>query len=169
MKSLITALAFSALAATTALAQPDVRTLAPGKTQPAATLADAAWLAGRWVGEGLGGQAEETYSGPADGAMVGHFHSTRAGKAFFYEFMVLAERNGSLVYRLKHYWPDGRPWEEKDQWVEFPLVALARDRLFFDGCTFERTAPDAMLVHVRIADRATGRTRVETFTYRKVG
>ena len=92
----------------------------------------------------------------------------RGGKAFFYEFMVLAERNGSLVYRLKHYWPDGRPWEEKDQWVEFPLVALSKDQLFFDGCTFERTPDGGMLVHVRIEERATGKTRLETFTYRKV-
>lgn len=167
MHRFLTALAFATLLPAVALAAPDVRMLVPGQASPAATLAQVAWLEGRWVGEGLGGTAEETYSGPADGAMVGAFRSIRNGKAFFYEFMVLAERNGSLVYRLKHYWPDGRPWEDKDQWVEFPLVALANDRLFFDGCTFERTGPDAMQVHVRIEERATGKTRIETFTYRR--
>lgn len=167
MRRLLTAFAIAAVLPVAATAAPDVRALQPGQPQPAATLRDAAWLEGRWTGEGLGGEAEETYSGPVDGAMVGAFRSVRGGKAFLYEFVVLAERDGSLVYRLKHFWPDGRPWEEKDQWVEFPLVALEPGRLFFDGCTFERTADGGMLVHVRIEARATAKTRVETFTYRK--
>lgn len=168
MRTLFAALTIALLLPVAALAAADVRTLPAGQASPPARLADVAWLEGRWVGEGLGGQAEETYSAPVDGAMIGAFRSIRGGKAFFYEFMVLTERQGSLVYRLKHFWPDGRPWEEKDAWVEFPLVALAKDRIFFDGCTFERTADGGLLVHVQIEDRATGKSRVETFTYKKV-
>ena len=167
MRQLVAAIVLALSLGSAALAAPEVRSLPPGQSSPPATLADAAWLEGRWVGEGLGGQAEETYSAPVDGAMVGAFRSVRGGKAFFYEFMMLTEAKGSLIYRLKHFWPDGRPWEEKDQWTEFRLVALAPDRIYFDGCTFERTGRDAMLVHVRIEDRATGRTRIETFTYRR--
>ena len=32
----------------------------------AANIADASWLAGRWVGEGLGGRVEETWAPAAD-------------------------------------------------------------------------------------------------------
>ena len=46
----------------------------------AATIADAAWLEGRWVGEGLGGQAEEVWS-PAAGGQVscGEYGRARGG------------------------------------------------------------------------------------------
>ena len=168
MRRVLAALVIAAALPAAALAAPDVRILPQGQASPPARLADLAWLEGRWVGEGLGGQAEETYSGPADGAMVGHFRSLRGGKTFFYELMVLKEQAGSLVYRLKHFWPDGRAWEEKDAWVEFALVALEDRAAYFDGMTFERAADDAMDVHVRIEERATGRSRVETFRYRRV-
>lgn len=167
MRRVLTALVVAALLPTGALAAPDVRSLAAGQASPAATLADVAWLEGRWVGEGLGGQAEETYSPPVGGAMIGAFRSVRGGKPFFYEFVVVQERAGSLVYRLKHFWPDGRPWEDKDQWIEFRLAALTPAAIYFDGCTFERTGADAMAVHVRIEDKAGGKSRVETFTYRR--
>lgn len=167
MRRLLTVLAFVVLLPTVVRAAPGVRTLAPGQASPSATLADVGWLEGRWVGEGLGGQAEETYSGAVGGAMIGSFRSVRGGKPFFYEFVVLQERAGSLVYRLKHFWPDGRPWEEGDRWVEFRLAALTPDAIYFDGCTFERTGEDAMAVHVRIEDKATGKSRIETFRYRK--
>lgn len=167
MRRTLAALALTFALPAQALGAPDVRALAPDQAPPAATLADVAWLEGRWVGEGLGGSAEETYAPPADGAMIGLFRSARGGRAFFYEFVVVQERAGSLVYRLKHFWPDGRAWEEKDQWIEFRLVAKTPGAIYFDGCTFERTGQDAMSVHVRIEDRAGGKSRIETFTYRR--
>lgn len=167
MRRFLTALALAVALPAVALAAPDVRSLAAGEASPAATLRDVAWLEGRWVGQGLGGEAEETYSPAAGGAMIGSFRSARDGKPFFYEFVVLQERAGSLVYRLKHFWPDGRAWEDKDQWVEFPLVAVTPQAIYLDGCTFERTGPDTMEVHVRIESRATGQSRIETFTYRR--
>lgn len=36
--------------------------LEPGADRPAASISDAAWLAGRWVGEGLGATVEEARS-----------------------------------------------------------------------------------------------------------
>ncbi|RYY34034.1 MAG: hypothetical protein EOP59_16885, partial [Sphingomonadales bacterium] len=52
-----------------------------------ATIADAAWLAGRWVGEGLGGQVEESWSPAMGGQMAGHFTLVQDGKPVFYELM----------------------------------------------------------------------------------
>ena len=42
---------------------------AQAQTTPAVTIDDAAWLAGRWVGEGFGGQMEETWSPPVGWSM----------------------------------------------------------------------------------------------------
>ena len=53
----------------------ETRSRVEGVAAPAADIADLAWLAGHWVGEGLGGRATEVYSAPAGGQIVGHFGS----------------------------------------------------------------------------------------------
>lgn len=164
------ALALLAAAATAAPANaqpPEVRSLAAGQASPPATIAALAWLEGRWVGEGLGGVSEEAYAPPVDGQMVGYFRQVKDGKPQFYEFMLLRERSGSLVYSLKHFNPDGSAWEEKERWTEFALVAVERDKVFFSGLTFERDGPDRMLVHLRLQKRETGERWIETFRYRR--
>src|SRR5690606_30910946 len=95
-RSLVVTISALAVLLPTSLAAQEVRHLAAGQAPGAATIADVAWLEGRWVGEGLGGAAEETYSPPAGGAMIGAFRSLKAdGQPNFYEFVLLAEREGS--------------------------------------------------------------------------
>ena len=90
---------------------------------------DAAWLAGRWVGEGLGGKVEETWAPAAGGQMVGHFQLVKAGKPVFYEIMLLdAGRAGSA--RVKHFNPDFTAWEDKAVWHSFEPVASSRPAEF---------------------------------------
>lgn len=150
-----------------AAAEPQVRTLAPGQASPPATISAVAWLEGRWVGEGLGGTSEEAYAPAADGQMIGHFRQVRDGKPVFYEFVLVRERAGSLVYAVKHFNPDATAWEEKDRWVEFPLVAVEEGRVFFSGLTFERDGPDAMRAHLNLQRKDTGERWTETFRYRR--
>ena len=161
--------AAAALFAPAAFAQPQVRTLEPGQASPPASIAAVAWLEGRWQGEGLGGRTEETYAGPSGGQMIGHFRLERDGRPVFYEFMQVREHQGSLVYRLKHFNADGTPWEEKDRWVEFPLVAVEADTAYFSGMTFRRVGRDGLEVALSLRDRATGRKWTETFRFRRVG
>ncbi|MCR5877865.1 DUF6265 family protein [Phenylobacterium sp. J367] len=167
-QALATLMAAAALLiAAPALAEPEVRTLPDGAKPPPATIADVAWLTGSWVGEGLGGTAEETYAAPVGGQMVGHFRSAKAGQPAFYEFILLRERDGSLVYGVKHINPDGTMWEEKDGWTEFPLVAVEAGHAFFNGLTFERDGPDRLNVHLRLRKRETGERWIETFRFRR--
>jgi len=162
------ALAFAlATLASAAYAQPQVRTLAANQASPPATIAAVAWLEGRWKGEGLGGRTEETYAGPSGGQMIGHFRLERDGKPVFYEFMQVREHAGSLVYRVKHFNPDGSAWEEKERWVEFPLVAVEGDTVYFSGLTLTRDGRDGMAAHLNLQDRATGRKWTETFKFRR--
>ena len=95
------------------------------KPGPPAALKDVAWLTGDWVGTGLGGVSEETWSVPAAGAMIGTYRLVVDGKASFYEFMNLIEDDGSLLLRLKHFNADMTGWEDKDKFVSFRLARLA--------------------------------------------
>lgn len=128
----------------------ETRALPPGGASPKAGISDAAWLAGRWVGEGFGAVVEEVMSPPAGNAMIGHFRMADKDGPSFYEIVQIREERGSLVYRVKHFHPDLKGWEEKDKTVDFPLVAVSRDALYFDGLTIARTGPGEVTHWVRV-------------------
>ncbi len=115
----------------------------------AETIEDAAWLAGRWIGEGLGGRVEETWAPAAGGQMVGHFQLLKAGKPVFYEIMLIDARPGGLRLRVKHFNPDFTAWEDKAVWHSFDPVAAEPDRLRFKGLTLGRKA-DTLIVTITL-------------------
>ena len=158
------------LAILLALAAPaaaqDTRQAAPGAAPPKATIADAAWIVGTWRGAGIdGAPAMESYSAPAGGRISAHFEQLdRKGALMFYELMQIAEQNGSLVYRLKHFGPDLKGWEEKDEVKAFALVAVAPDALHFDGLSFYRKGANGLRAVVRV-DEKDGGTHELAFDY----
>ncbi len=161
------AVLFSVLTSMTAHAE-ETRLLAPGQSSPKATIADAAWVAGRWVGAGFGASVEETMSPPEGNAMVGHFRMSDKDGPSFYELVQIREEKGSLVYRVKHFNPDLTGWEEKDKTVDFPLVALTADALYFDGLTILRTGPDTLTHWLRYKTKD-GETKETQLVYRRAG
>jgi hypothetical protein len=127
---------------------------AQAQTEPSArvaTIEDAAWLAGRWVGMGFGGQMEETWAPPVGGQMVGHFRYWRDGQPQFYELMMMDVVAGQGVrMRVKHFNPDFVGWEEKDGWVEFEPVSAGPDALVFNGLTIRRESEDRIVMTIRL-------------------
>jgi hypothetical protein len=107
-------------------------------TMPLAAIEDVAWLAGRWVGEGLGGSLEENWSPPGGRAMVGTFRIIIDNRPQFYEICLIAEERGTIVYKVKHFHPDLTGWEEKDDYLTFPLVKIEPDAVYFQGLTLKR-------------------------------
>jgi hypothetical protein len=162
-------LIFAALSlafATAAHADVPVRELAPGAASPPAKIADLAWLEGVWIGHGLGGDTEESYSAPAGNAIVGTFRFVKDGKVVFYEIVTIVEAGPSLTMRLKHFNADLTGWEEKDKSVEFKLVAIEGTTAYFDGLTIRRTG-DRLESAVIISNTKTGAKHVEQFSYAK--
>jgi hypothetical protein len=140
---------------------PNTLRLTPGTARPAATLADMAWLVGRWKGTGPGGVSEEIWADPIGGVMMGMYRLVIDGKPSFYEFMHLSEEQGSLALKLKHFNPDLTAWEEKDRFVTFPLVKLGTEEAFFNGLTF-RLTPEGRL-EIFLALQQNGKVREERF------
>jgi len=146
-----------------------------------ASLADLAWMAGRWTGTGLGSKAEEIWSTPEGGAMMGMFRQSAettaggdSGGIRFYELMTLSEDQGSLILRIKHFRPDLRGWEEKDERMEFKLLRVTDGRWWFGGLTIERLPvaddqPPRMNIYVVInQDDAGGAPQEALFEYTQV-
>ena len=130
-----------------------VMKLEDGAVSPAAEIGRIAWLAGHWRGEGLGGTAEDIIAPASDGQMMGMFrHSKADGSVNFYEFYLFAEKDGSLTQRLKHYSPMLSGWEEKDEYVEFPLVEIGDNAAYFDGLSYRLEEDGSLTVGVRLSE-----------------
>jgi uncharacterized protein DUF6265 len=142
--------------------------LSPGNQSPPATIADMAWLAGNWTCEALGGVAEEIWSAPRNGGMMGMFRLIKNGSPVFYELLTLVEENGSLILRVKHFNPNMTGWEEKDKTIDFPLVAKEEGAVYFDGITFKRDGPDAAPIFLAIRSKKDGSVHEEAFRYTRV-
>lgn len=136
----------------------------PGK----ATIQHISWLAGQWHGEGLsGGRAEEIWTPPHAGVMFGTFRQLKGQEVWFYEILNIAEKDGSLVLRLKHFHSDLKGWEEKDVVREFRLVKIDDRGAWFDGISMLREGGGGMDIYVALKGKDGALTEGK-FTYRRV-
>jgi hypothetical protein len=108
------------------------------------------WLAGSWTGNGFGGTSEEMWSQPSeDGTMMGTYrHHKGDGSLNFYEFMVM----DSTGLRLKHFDPDMKAWETKEEFVHFNAVKFTEDKIVLKGLTFERKSDTEMEIKLDLKD-----------------
>lgn len=147
----------------------ETRSAPEGHVPPQANVEQLAWLTGIWEGEGIGGApATEAYSRPGGGSLAGHFvQQDGEGGVQFFEILQIAEVEGSLVYRLKHFDDRLGGWEEKDAFVSFPLVAIGDQTVWFDGLTLRREGNT--LISAVLVRQADGSTQELVFRYRRVG
>ena len=141
--------------------------LADGEAQPAATLADAAWLIGSWDGECFGARCEEVWNPPSAGTMVGMYKLYGDDGVRFYELMLLCEESGSLVMKVKHFNADFSAWEDKAEFVSFPLVLAKPGVLEFGGLSFRQRGDEG--IDIWIALRRDGEVREHYLDYRRAG
>lgn len=152
-----------------AASPPPTRPPATAEAAPRASMADFAWLAGRWVGEGLGGIAEEVWLPEKGGAMLGTFRSIKGGQVAFYEILTLASNaSGQLELRLKHFHADLKGWEERDQVQAWALTRVEGDAFAFGPIVFRREGAEILVVTVamKLED---GSRKNEVFRFRRAG
>jgi hypothetical protein len=133
-----------------------------------AKIADLAWIQGRWVGQGLGGTAEEMWAPPLGNSMMGSFRLVKDGKVAFHELCTLVEEQGSVVLKLKHFDANLKGWEEKDKSVDFPLVRCSPNEAWFDGLTFRKTNDGDLHAYV-LVDKKGDEVKEVKFVYHPAG
>ncbi|MEQ8423901.1 MAG: DUF6265 family protein [Cyclobacteriaceae bacterium] len=136
-----------------------------GQESPKASLSDISWISGHWRGEAFGGITEEIWSDPLGNSMMCVFKSVIDGKVKFYELVTVTEENQTLMLRLKHFHSDLKGWEEKDVTVDFRLVKVTEDRVYFEAFTFERVSDDEINMYVVIG--AKGKQTETRFNYKR--
>ncbi len=132
------------------------------RTNRGHSLEELSWIAGQWVGAGLGGEVEEIWSVPAYGHMFGLFRMHSEEGLSFSEFCSISETLDGIEYRVKHFSENFHGWEEKDDYVSFPLIDIEGQTAYFDGATFQRVG-DVLTVYVAIGDK--GKMSEAAFVY----
>lgn len=140
--------------------------LKAGETSPKADLSAIEWVAGAWRGEAFGGITEEVWTPPLGGSMMCVFKLVVNEQVRFYEIVTISEENETLILRLKHFNADLTGWEEKNVTVDFKLVKVSDNKVFFDGFTFEKISEDEINIYV-VVDNQGKRSEVK-FNYHRV-
>jgi hypothetical protein len=87
----------------------DVSTTAP---PPKATLADLAWLAGRWQGSWGPRVAQQVWTAPKAGVMMGTFQLAENDKTLVLELFTVVDGPGGMEFHLRHFTPSLVAWEK---------------------------------------------------------
>ena len=73
----------------------------------------------------------------------------------------------TLLLQLKHFHRSLKGWEEKDETVDFKLVKIEENRVYFDDFTFEKISGDEMNLYVMIGAKD-GSTKEVKFNYKRL-
>ena len=126
--------------------------LKEGMELPVASINDVSWISGHWLGKAFGGTVEEIWSPPIGDSMMFVFRLVKDGEVGFYEIGHIKEVGESLILQLKHFNRDLSGWEEKKETVDFKLVRLEENKVFFDNFTFERVDENAINLYVVVKE-----------------
>ena len=139
------------------------RVAEPPKSPPLpATIADIAWLAGHWEGEGLGGVVEDAWMPPRAGVMLGSSRLVKPDgkKGGFYELAAIEEHEGTLRLVSEHFSPDWSERRARKKALRLQLTGLSESQAVFGHLSVRQDGPDARIVEYTLKDKA-GAPRVE--------
>jgi len=74
--------------------------------------------------------------------MVGFFKLYNDDGVVFYELLLIAEEEGSLSLKVKHFSENFHTWESKEDFINFKLVKNEPNATHFSGLSFYRDGPD---------------------------
>ncbi len=133
---------------------------------PVASLESMSWLAGHWKGEAFGGVVEEFWSPPSGNSMMFVFKMVKNGAVGFYEVGHIRQIDNTLILQLKHFHGDLKGWEEKDETVDFKLVKIEENKVYFDNFTIEKVSDTEINMYVVIGQQDGSEQEVK-FNYKK--
>jgi hypothetical protein len=161
MKTLFFALLFCTLC----IAQ-NTLTLPEDSISPKATISDSAFLEGHWKGENFGGLVEEIWTAPEGNSVLFTFRLVIEGVVNFYEIGHIIEKENSLLLQLKHFDASLKGWEEKDETENFKLVKKEKNKLYFEGLTYEKVSNTELNAYV-VVKNEDGTSEEITFNFKK--
>lgn len=157
--------------ATPARQAPQAQPVAPAPPKP--TLADFAWLAGRWQGTWGPRVAQQVWTAPKAGVMVGTFQLAEGDKTLVLEMFTLVEGPDGIKFILRHFTPTLVAWEKPGPTV-LNLASIDSKRAIFENpidgqpkhAVFTRVGADTYVSRSEIIPEK-GEMQVTEITYHR--
>ena len=124
-------------------------------------------LVGSWTGTAFGGTIEETWNPPSAGSMVGLFKLMHDDAVSLYEIMLIAEEEGTINLKVKHFNADFSAWEDKEDYTNFRFIKAEVDAIHFSGISFYKVSEDELNAYLVM--RNGDEIREEKIVYRRSG
>jgi len=102
------------------------------QTAPDPKLSDLAWLEGRWRGDWGSRVAEQVWTAPQAGMMLGDFRLIENDKVLVLEFFTLVEKPGGIKFYFRHFTPELVPWEKSGA-TELQLASAEPKKFEFEN------------------------------------
>ena len=140
-----------------------VRVIIPVGAAGAFSLADVAFIAGEWHGRAGEARLIERWSEPMGDSMLGAFQWVRPEGVWMYELMTIQQRDDDVLFQLRHFDRDMKPWEDPESPVRMKLVEVAAARAVFqnldeaddlDRMVFTRKSDDRL--EITLVNRGAG-------------
>jgi len=116
----------------TAKPETDATTPAPPAAQPKPTLADFAWLVGRWQGAWGPRVAQQVWMPPKGGVMLGMFQTIDNGSTLVIEVFTMVEKPDGISLYSRHFTPTLEPWETSKP-TQLKLASSTPKAIEFDN------------------------------------
>lgn len=116
------------------------------------SLAALAFMEGHWVMETADGRAEEIWTSPFDGSIVGLFRWTIPGQMHVLEFLIIEQTESGVIFRFKHFDKNYRAWEV-DQPNTYRLAEVEGNRAVFENVDWNGRVPQRMIYTSPAPDR----------------
>jgi len=153
---------------------PPVETLPLASSQaPKTTLSDFGWLAGRWQGAWGPRVAQQIWTAPQAGVMLGTFQLTEGDKTLVLELFTLVEETDGIRLYIRHFTPALVAWEKTGPTMLRLQSADAKSIVFVntvDGqpkqSVITRVDPDTYSSHSEIVPEK-GDSQVTEITYHR--
>lgn len=138
------------------------------------TLADFAWLEGKWRGDWGPRVAEQVWMAPRAGVMEGLFRVAEGDKTLVVELVSLVEQPDGIEFHLRHFTPSLAPWEASAPAV-LNLTAVDAKKAVFENpangepkrVIFRRLDADTYVSHSEIVPEKGEPEVVEIIYHRK--
>ena len=118
------------------------------KGSQSATLQDVKWLAGNWKGTSPFGICQENWDTPSGNTMMFCFKMLSDNKVTFYELGHIIEKDKTLLLQIRHFGGDMKAWETGEVSEDFKFIKIEKNRVYFDGLTYEQVSDTEMNVYV---------------------
>ena len=123
-----------------------------------ASIADLAWIVGRWKTEGAS-EFEEHWMPASNHLMLGMCRLIKENQVKMLEVCTIEQESDSIIFRMRHFTRTLNPWEEEPltlrltRWNECEAVFENVDNASrLDQLIYRKTGKNAMTVHVGKSD-----------------